>query len=124
MKKRVMSNSMKIYTVSLFAILLLCAPCSVRNYLQLTFGIHLTKSLSPNKSTNFQSSNQCSLLIHSGQKNKNAKNQVQVAYLPNSHFKTLTPKISYVYSYVNFDNSIQLIPYYILYKRLKTYSLS
>lgn len=108
--------------ISLLVMLLLLSPCSVKNYLESTLGLETTKPLNPSKSNSSASLNYCVVLENAIQENEIAsdKKQIKGKQIQNiSSFLVLLKfddKVNFKLSENN--SSPQIIPYYILYKRL------
>ncbi|UOX32828.1 hypothetical protein LXD69_12355 [Flavobacterium sediminilitoris] len=123
MNKLVKLNSITSIMIPLLAILLLIAPCSVRNHIETTLGVENTKPLNKNKATIPQTSN-CTSWENAVQKSgiEISKKEIKKDFILKSY--------NYFHSYsFNFltntfflnsnRNSKISIPFYILYKRLK-----
>ncbi len=117
------SGSSKTWTVLFLGLLLLIAPCSVRNSLQHALGVKTTKTLNPSKTTIQQATDCC--VTYSQAEIVN----VQLVK-ENLKFKSFATGINQFsnfsidrpafFNLLNSENkSKKDIPLYILYKRLK-----
>ncbi|MFY9152271.1 MAG: hypothetical protein WAO52_09665 [Prolixibacteraceae bacterium] len=116
-------GSSKLWTVLFLGLLLLIAPCSVRNSLQHALGVKMTKTLNPNKTTIQQTTDCC--VTYSQVESVKVK-----LVKKDFKFKSFTTGINQ-FSNFNIDRpaffnsltgenqSTKHIPLYILYKRLK-----
>lgn len=124
MIKLLKTSNFKIIALSLFALFLLIAPCSVRNYFETQLGIENTQTLNRNKTTILQS-NVCNVWENPLQKSigekykKDVKNE-STPIVISTNFKLLFFEIQNDIPYINpGENLKNAPPFYILYKRLK-----
>ncbi|PRZ20690.1 hypothetical protein [Flavobacterium granuli] len=124
MKKRIKISNFKIIALSLFALFLLIAPCSVRNYLETQLKIENTQTLNRNKATAIQS-NECDVDDNLLQKStieihkKDVKNEC-TPIIARTNPTILSFEIEKDNSFIALRKNItNTLPFYILYKRLK-----
>ena len=113
--------------ISFLIMLLLLSPCSVRNYLETALGIETTKTLNPNKYGVPQSLNNCVVWENAIQTNKTVTGKKQIqnkqARVLNEYFALFTFDDKDKSAFLKSRSSQQIIPYYILYKRLNVYDI-
>lgn len=116
-------NNTKTLVIPLLAVLLLLAPCSLRNNLENNLRIASTKPLNPNKTANTCSVN-CSITVNTAQKQRSAFSKKEFTKFSNDNFALFTSvnKGTAIFVEVIIPNASP--PYYILYKRLKIYDLN
>ena len=120
------NNSNKL-VISLVVMLLLISPCSVRNYLQISFGVETNKPINPNKSNipqafNYSCSAENAVQTFNTSVSKKQLKENQIFY-SNSYKSTFEFREIINASYSKGGVSKQSIPYYILYKRFKNYGV-
>ena len=107
------------------ALLLLLAPCSVRNYIQAELGIPLTEVTSKSKTTIHQAN--CNTIETSEVIATNTKNTTQVKHqailssAPEFSPIAIAPSASIISNYMNGTHSKVVVPLYILYQKSQTY---
>ena len=119
-------HKIKSFAIPLLALLLLVAPCSVRNQLETSLGLRTSKPLNPLKTTASQSSF-CAIWQNTSEK-ENASSSKKQAEIKISVVKT----VAFFSTSENQDTKFLVInkgsnwtpPYYILYKRLKIFDLN
>lgn len=124
MNKLLKISNFKTIAILLFALFLLIAPCSVRNYFETQLGIENTQTLNRNKTTILQS-NVCNVWENPLHKStiekqlKDVKNEC-TPILASTHFKLFSFEIQNDIPYINPGENLKTaLPFYILYKRLK-----
>ncbi len=127
MKKLKGDNIINKLVISLVVILLLISPCSVRNYLQISFGVETDKPINPNKSNvpqafNYSCSAENAVQTFRSSVSKKQLKENQVAFSNSYKYTFEFEEISNA-SYSKGGVSKQSIPYYILYKRFKNYGV-
>ncbi|WP_413998613.1 hypothetical protein ACMDB5_12610 [Flavobacterium sp. W1B] len=124
MNKLLKISNFKTIAILLFALFLLIAPCSVRNYFETQLGIENTQTLNRNKTTILQS-NVCNVWENPLQKSitekykKDVKNEC-IPIIGSANFKLFSFEIQNDIPYINLGENLKTaLPFYILYKRLK-----
>lgn len=118
-------NNTKTLAMSILAVFLLLAPCSVRNNLENILGVPATKPLSPNKSTAT-----CSLTCSVGsvtanavQKQGESVNKTGHIHYSKDYSALIADENQWTTTVIETAIPYTSPPYYILYKRLKVYDL-
>lgn len=113
----------KLWAAQLLGLLLIIAPCSVRNFLQHELGLKPTKTLNPPKKTIEQSPDCCVIFSQA----ETASTQQAGHQLSFKSFATVTDRFldtdiehsAFFRLLTEQNTSHRNIPLYILYKRLK-----
>lgn len=124
MTKKIKIGNFRIIAIALFALFLLIAPCSVRNYFETQLEIENTQTLNRNKTTVAQS-NLCGVWENLKQKTtvekqkKNIENDcIPIATNIVLSVRELDIQNDKVFISLE-ENQKNPLPFYILYKRLK-----
>lgn len=124
MTKKIKISNFKIIAILLFALFLLIAPCSVRNYFETQLEIENTQTLNRNKTTVAQS-NLCGVWENLQQKTTIEKQKKNIVNDCIAIANTIVLSVR-EFDIQNHKGFISLeeiqknpLPFYILYKRLK-----
>lgn len=119
-------HKIKSFAIPLLALLLLVAPCSVRNQLETSLGLATTKPLNPAKSTATQTTF-CAIWENTSEK-QNAptfkkQEQLKIPVVSTANFLRVEENKNTRHLVIT-KGSNWNPPYYILYKRLKIFDLN
>lgn len=119
-------HKIKSFAIPLLAMLLLVAPCSVRNQLETSLGLATTKPLNPAKSTPTQTAF-CAIWKNTSEK-ENAPTfkkqaQLKIPVVSTASFLSVSENNNTRHLVITKGSNWNR-PYYILYKRLKIFDLN